>query len=520
MSNEKTKEQQAEELRAIEIPGSLNPWEAKQDRYTNTILGESAGTDFTQQTLSSLIRRDKDRLDKVQNRTCLVVDIEEANSYEQVVYNMNRTDKNEAPNIPLKKAYTRNAESKTYFVTPTWEYGESPFDDYQRAVMKGMHTTSLIEPERAGSIGVGNYIDQLYEDQTQDTGRIVNVQKSGIQNFPRPALSSEVFITRDGRLSVAKFKTFADSNVRTSTFPTPTPENSFAPGSLTSQVLDANWSPIYNPCAILRNDGLPTVSIGKNRFKAATVEEGGEIRPKPGEGSDFGPRLHPTEGIPIFHEGQDLKASRTDPYPIVAVQSGVITRIKLDGKVSPPPSQDQPTNLNICYVTINHAKAKDYPEALKEKGIEVHTTYMHLLRVGLKDSVNRLQAGDLVKAGDVIGFMGGGRNWPGSGRTTGPHLHFEIGVRKKTGSGFDYDEFKIEDGPNMKRGGALALGAVDPLHFNYPKMKIFSKNALSTIQAYRPVRTQEELERNRKETDTSEAGQPAQDDNSNQQEGP
>ena len=53
------------------------------------------------------------------------------------------------------------------------------------------------------------------------------------------------------------------------------------------------------------------------------------------------------------------------------------------------------------------------------EGQKLFSCYAHLSK-RLKNQ------GDTVKKGDVIGKSGGSKGAPGSGRSTGPHLHFEI----------------------------------------------------------------------------------------------
>ena len=114
------------------------------DRYTNTILGESAGTDFTQQTLASLIRRDKNRLQFVQNRTCLVIDKQQLSTYEDILYNIARPNNNDAAQAQnMTKVLTRNAESRTYFLSPPWAFSDDPMNVYEATIMRDLHTYAI-----------------------------------------------------------------------------------------------------------------------------------------------------------------------------------------------------------------------------------------------------------------------------------------------------------------------------------------------------------------------------------------
>lgn len=494
MSKSKSEDQQIVELESIEIPGTLNPWEAKQDRYTNSILGESAGTDFSQQTLSNLIRRDKNRLENVQNRVCLVVSEGEPSSYDKVRYNMNKSKDNGEP-VELKKIYTRNAESKTYFVTPTWNYGESPFDEYQRGIMNEMNTVALIEKGAQGDMQIttGSYIEQIYQDQTQESAKVLSKHKDGVQNFPRVnnALTTfkSAFIETTQKETKEGQSSLAGPDVQT-----------LPSGSLVKAVIAAGWNPEFNPCAVKAGtDQRPMVSVGRDRTNAPTVEKDGKTKGKPGEGSDFGPRYHPTNKTVKFHEGVDLGVQAG--YPIVAVASGEISIIKMNDKVSLK-GPEQPVTVHNCYVTIRH-DLKDYG-SLETDGYQVHTTYMHLIKVANSevDKEKRLEVTDTVRAGQVIGYMGGGKYWPGSGNTTGPHLHFEIGVRKKSKKGNSvYDTYTLNGEEYLTNGGSMKLGAVDPIHFKYLKTKEFanSSEVLSKIEDLLPTKAQ--VERLKKEAE-------------------
>jgi murein DD-endopeptidase MepM/ murein hydrolase activator NlpD len=101
--------------------------------------------------------------------------------------------------------------------------------------------------------------------------------------------------------------------------------------------------------------------------------------------SSFGTRVSPFTGQNEFHEGLDI-ANRTGT-PITATADGVVTYAEQKGAWG---------NLLI----INH-------------GHGMVTHYAHLTRF-LKNS------GDKVKRGDIIGEIGT------TGRTTGPHLHYEV----------------------------------------------------------------------------------------------
>ena len=112
------------------------------------------------------------------------------------------------------------------------------------------------------------------------------------------------------------------------------------------------------------------------------------LRPTKGwVSSDFGYRVSPFTGRREFHKGLDI-ANHQDT-PIIAPADGVITWAKEKWLIG---------NM----ITIDH-------------GYGMMTRYGHLHKI-LK---NR---GDHVKRGEVIALMGN------TGRSTGPHLHYEVRV--------------------------------------------------------------------------------------------
>lgn len=101
--------------------------------------------------------------------------------------------------------------------------------------------------------------------------------------------------------------------------------------------------------------------------------------------SGFGPRIDPVEGIDGFHAGVDIGA----PYgtPVVAAAAGLVAHAGLAGKYGPA-------------VFIEH-------------GGGMESIYAHLSGLVVR-------RGQVVQAGDVIGYVGS------TGKSTGPHLHFEV----------------------------------------------------------------------------------------------
>lgn len=108
---------------------------------------------------------------------------------------------------------------------------------------------------------------------------------------------------------------------------------------------------------------------------------------KPRQTSKFGQRKHPILGYTIMHWGTDFGAPIGTP--IRAPGEGTITQAKRKGSYG-------------MYIQIKHNS-------------EYSTAYAHMSRFHEKTRVGRK-----VKAGDIIGYVGN------TGRSTGPHLHWEL----------------------------------------------------------------------------------------------
>lgn len=105
-------------------------------------------------------------------------------------------------------------------------------------------------------------------------------------------------------------------------------------------------------------------------------------------GSTFGGRIDPMMGIPAMHEGVDFV---TEPgTPVRASAGGVVTSSEWHAQYG-------------MVVEIDH-------------GNDLSSRYAHLSRIDV-------EPGQVVKRGQRIGASGN------SGRSTGPHLHFEVRFR-------------------------------------------------------------------------------------------
>lgn len=133
--------------------------------------------------------------------------------------------------------------------------------------------------------------------------------------------------------------------------------------------------------------------------------------------SGFGMRKHPILGYSKMHKGMDFAAP--SGTPIFAAGNGTIAKIGRNGGYG-------------NYIRIKHANGYS-------------TAYAHMSKFA-----KGLKQGSRVHQGDVIGYVGT------TGRSTGPHLHYEVLVSDKqvnpnsiklptgqTLTGKEYDQFLV-----------------------------------------------------------------------------
>jgi murein DD-endopeptidase MepM/ murein hydrolase activator NlpD len=103
--------------------------------------------------------------------------------------------------------------------------------------------------------------------------------------------------------------------------------------------------------------------------------------------SNYGMRTHPVLGGTRKHHGIDLAAPTGTP--VYATADGVVSKAEWYSSYG-------------LYISVEH-------------GASLQTRYAHLSRLAVA-------AGDTVNKGDLIGYVGS------TGRSTGPHLHYEVRV--------------------------------------------------------------------------------------------
>ena len=128
--------------------------------------------------------------------------------------------------------------------------------------------------------------------------------------------------------------------------------------------------------------------------------------------SSYGMRTHPVLGGLRGHKGIDMAAPTGTP--IYATADGLVSKAEYYSSYG-------------NFIAIGH-------------GGELETRYAHLSRIAVA-------SGQRVRKGDLIGYVGS------TGRSTGPHLHYEVRV---AGQAVDPSPYMTEGG--SERAYALALG--------------------------------------------------------------
>ena len=128
--------------------------------------------------------------------------------------------------------------------------------------------------------------------------------------------------------------------------------------------------------------------------------------------SDYGDRTHPVLKRRMGHKGVDLAA--VTGTPIYATADGYVSKAERFSSYG-------------NYVSIEH-------------GARIQTRYAHMSRIAVAE-------GTRVSKGDIIGYVGS------TGRSTGPHLHYEVRI---DGQAVNPVPYMVES--EAQRAFALAIG--------------------------------------------------------------
>lgn len=164
--------------------------------------------------------------------------------------------------------------------------------------------------------------------------------------------------------------------------------SSAASADMAAAARDARTAPISGGDAQFRNLFASWESLGGAEASAPTTSIAiPSIMPLAAAKltSNYGMRTHPVIGGRHNHKGVDLAAPTGTP--VYATADGVVSRA------------DHFSSYGL-YVALQH-------------GAALETRYAHMSRLAVA-------AGERVSKGDIIGYVGS------TGRSTGPHLHYEV----------------------------------------------------------------------------------------------
>jgi len=255
----------------------------------------------------------------------------------------------------------------------------------------------------------------------------------------------KTFDTRDGlREELAEYGANA-------VLPDPNPSQPIARGVVTAEYLNVRPSPGLSgkPIDMLRKgtvvsiyadaegDGYRWYNIGANRWVAAQYVQIGTEPAPPSDVPEVGTVLWPVAGSSVItqqwlqhpewyestynirgHNGIDIASD--EGTAVVSIKDGVVVDVGYD-------EAGYGHYVRVWHPGVNYL------------GNTIHTFYAHLSKVNVKK-------GDKLNRGDVVGRMGS------TGRSSGPHLHFEVRLADAEGN-------YVAATPN------LGKGRIDPYRF-------------------------------------------------------
>jgi murein DD-endopeptidase MepM/ murein hydrolase activator NlpD len=176
--------------------------------------------------------------------------------------------------------------------------------------------------------------------------------------------------------------------------------------------LFASWQTLDNKAGLAAASVAPAIAA-KVSIPSLIPVEGVKTT------SGFGMRDHPVIGGRRAHKGIDLAAPTGTP--VYAPADGVVARAEWFSSYG-------------LYIQVEH-------------GGELETRFAHLSRLNVA-------AGQFVKKGDLIGFIGS------TGRSTGPHLHYEVRVAGVAVNPLPYMQEEVPSAP----GAAPQLAMAEHIH--------------------------------------------------------
>ena len=155
----------------------------------------------------------------------------------------------------------------------------------------------------------------------------------------------------------------------------------------------------------IKKETLASINEKMKLYMLATIPSGSPLKTTRVT-SGFGYRVHPTIGKKKFHRGIDLKADRKTS--VFATADGIVSFV-------------QANNIG------------DFGRVIRiQHNFGFETVFAHLNRTDVK-------VGDIVKKGQQIGLTGN------SGRSTAPHLHYELRYASKVLNPRDFIKWQLDN---------------------------------------------------------------------------
>ncbi len=156
---------------------------------------------------------------------------------------------------------------------------------------------------------------------------------------------------------------------------------------------------------VITEETLATITEKMKMYMLTTIPNGAPLQSTKVT-SNYGYRIHPINKKRKFHRGIDLKAARKTP--IYAPADGIVSFV-------------QPRNIG------------DFGRLIKiQHNFGFETLYAHLNKTNVK-------VGDIVRKNELIGLTGS------SGRSTAPHLHYELRYGSKLLNPKDFLKWQLDN---------------------------------------------------------------------------
>jgi len=189
-----------------------------------------------------------------------------------------------------------------------------------------------------------------------------------------------------------------------------------APASRTAPSGDEEFRNLFNGWkAMDSSSGFATTAAGSVSIPSRMPLESAALT------SSYGMRNHPVLGGRRQHKGVDL--AQPTGTPVYATADGTVSKAEWFSSYG-------------LYISLEH-------------GAAIQTRYGHLSRLNVA-------AGQMVRKGDLIGYVGS------TGRSTGPHLHYEVRIAGTAVNPVPYMQGTVRTAPAAP-DGLLAMGDGDDL---------------------------------------------------------